>query len=276
MKFESLKTQRLTLRRLSPEDTSAIVGYRNLPEITRFQSWDSYSDVNAAELIESMKDADPSLKGRWFQFGIELTSQKKLIGDIGFLNTDDNEKSWLSFTLHPKFWNQGYATEAVSAILNNYADFGVSELWASTDPENKSASRLLSRLGFTLLETRPDALIFKKEKIRPLKIEDKVFGTGKYTTYGALIVCQYQGFLENGTTFDSSYDHGRPFQFVMGAGKVICGWDLGLLGMKEGGKRTLHVPAYLAYGERSVGKFITPHSNLIFHVELLEVRTRDN
>ncbi len=108
-----------------------------------------------------------------------------------------------------------------------------------------------------------------------LEIVDTVVGTGKETVKGALLFVQYEGFLENGTKFDSSFDHGRPFQFVIGSGRVIKGWDRGLIGMREGGKRTLHVPAALAYGERQVGKFISPNSNLIFYVELLEVRPRE-
>lgn len=108
-----------------------------------------------------------------------------------------------------------------------------------------------------------------------LKITDVIVGTGKETSRGALLFVEYEGFLDNGTKFDSSIDRGKPFQFVFGTGRVIKGWDLGLEGMKEGGKRTLFVPSHLAYGERQVGAIITPHSNLVFHVELLEVRTRD-
>jgi FKBP-type peptidyl-prolyl cis-trans isomerase len=108
-----------------------------------------------------------------------------------------------------------------------------------------------------------------------LIITDTLVGTGKTATKGALLIVQYEGFLEDGRKFDSSYDHGRPFQFVIGSKRVIQGWDQGLMGMKEGGKRTLFVPAHLAYGERQKGEFIKPHSNLIFHVELLEVRPRE-
>ncbi|WP_413287661.1 FKBP-type peptidyl-prolyl cis-trans isomerase [Bdellovibrio sp. HCB337] len=110
--------------------------------------------------------------------------------------------------------------------------------------------------------------------ITELEIIDTLEGTGKAATKGALLIVQYEGFLEDGTKFDSSYDHGRPFQFVIGSGRVIKGWDQGLMGMKEGGKRTLRVPAQLGYGERQKG-LITPHSNLIFHVEMLEVRPRE-
>ncbi len=108
-----------------------------------------------------------------------------------------------------------------------------------------------------------------------LKITDTFIGTGKETSRGALLIVQYDGHLEDGSKFDSSRDRARPFEFVFGTGRVIKGWDQGLVGMKEGGKRTLFVPANLAYGERQVGDMIKPNSNLIFYVELLEVRTRD-
>lgn len=108
-----------------------------------------------------------------------------------------------------------------------------------------------------------------------LKITDTVVGDGKEAVKGALLTMQYEGFLEDGTKFDSSYDRNKAFQFVIGSGRVIKGWDQGILGMKVGGKRTLHIPSELAYGERQVGNIIAPNSNLIFHVELLEVLTRD-
>lgn len=108
-----------------------------------------------------------------------------------------------------------------------------------------------------------------------LQTTDSVIGEGLAAVKGALLICQYEGFLEDGTKFDSSYDHCRPFQFVIGSGRVIKGWDQGLMGMRAGGKRKLFVPAHLGYGERQIGKYITPHSNLIFYVELLEVRPRE-
>lgn len=109
-----------------------------------------------------------------------------------------------------------------------------------------------------------------------LSITDTLLGTGKGAVKGALLITHYEGFLEDGTKFDSSLDRGKPFQFVIGSGRVIKGWDLGIMGMKVGGKRTLFVPSNLGYGERQVGAYIKPHSNLIFHVELLDVLTRDD
>jgi FKBP-type peptidyl-prolyl cis-trans isomerase len=111
--------------------------------------------------------------------------------------------------------------------------------------------------------------------MKELKITDLVAGQGKETRKGALCFAHYEGFLDDGTKFDSSHDRGKPFQFVFGTGRVIKGWDLGLIGMKEGGKRELFVPSHLAYGERQIGSLIKPHSDLRFVIELLEVRTRD-
>lgn len=107
-----------------------------------------------------------------------------------------------------------------------------------------------------------------------LELEDTETGTGREASKGALIQVHYEGFLVDGTKFDSSKDRGRPFQFVLGAGKVIRGWDQGVMGMKEGGKRTLKIPSELAYGGRAVGR-IPPNSPLIFHVELLESLPRE-
>lgn len=109
-----------------------------------------------------------------------------------------------------------------------------------------------------------------------LVIKDLVLGTGQEPKKGALVLCHYEGILDDGTKFDSSYDKGRPFQFVFGTGRVIKGWDQGLVGMREGGKRQLFVPSHLGYGERQIGNIIPAHSNLHFTIELIEVRNRDD
>jgi peptidylprolyl isomerase len=108
-----------------------------------------------------------------------------------------------------------------------------------------------------------------------LAIEDIKTGTGKAVVKGALITTQYRGFLSNGVEFDSSYAKGKPFQCVIGTGRVIKGWDQGLMGMRVGGVRKLFVPAQLGYGERGSGTKVPPHADLVFEVELLEVLTRD-
>lgn len=106
-------------------------------------------------------------------------------------------------------------------------------------------------------------------------IEDLVEGTGTAAKRGALITAHYRGFLADGTEFDSSARHGEPLRVVLSNGRVIQGWIVGLTGMKAGGKRRIHVPAALAYGERQIGSMIPPHSDLTFEIDLLEVLTRD-
>jgi peptidylprolyl isomerase len=108
-----------------------------------------------------------------------------------------------------------------------------------------------------------------------LQVIELQVGNGKAAVKGALITAQYTGWLEDGTEFDSSWSRGKPFQCVIGTGRVIKGWDQGLMGMQVGGKRKLLVPAHLGYGERTMGK-IPPNSNLVFEIELLEVLTRED
>lgn len=109
-----------------------------------------------------------------------------------------------------------------------------------------------------------------------LLITDLQIGEGKTVVKGALIITHYTGTLSDGTVFDSSHERGKPFQCVIGTGRVIKGWDQGLMGMKVGGRRTLFVPAHLAYGDRKMGAHIQPGSDLSFDIELFEVLTRDD
>lgn len=109
-----------------------------------------------------------------------------------------------------------------------------------------------------------------------LQITDIAIGTGVSPRPGQICVMHYTGWLyENGVKgkkFDSSYDLGQPFEFAIGEGKVIAGWDQGVASMKVGGKRTLIVPPELAYGASGIGGLIPPNATLLFEVELLEVK----
>jgi FKBP-type peptidyl-prolyl cis-trans isomerase len=104
-----------------------------------------------------------------------------------------------------------------------------------------------------------------------LQITDTVVGTGKVVEAGDMISIHYTGTLENGSKFDSSVDRGTPFECTIGVGQLIQGWDIGIVGMAEGGKRTLVIPSELGYGQRGAGAKIPGGATLVFEVELLKV-----
>lgn len=106
-----------------------------------------------------------------------------------------------------------------------------------------------------------------------LKIETTQEGTGdKVTKSGDTISVHYTGKLEDGTKFDSSVDRGTPFDFTIGQGQVIAGWEQGLLDMKVGEKRTLTIPSEMGYGAQGAGGIIPPDATLIFEVELMGIK----
>ncbi len=113
----------------------------------------------------------------------------------------------------------------------------------------------------------------------PLVINDVKLGTGKEAYTGANVLVHYTGWLfksmalkQHGRKFDSSRDRGDPLDFQLGVGRVIKGWDQGVIGMKVGGQRTLIIPAHLAYGKKGSPGMIPPDADLIFDVELIEVK----
>ncbi len=106
-----------------------------------------------------------------------------------------------------------------------------------------------------------------------LQIEDIQVGNGAEAKPGQHVSVHYTGWLTDGTKFDSSKDRGRPFEFVLGAGQVIQGWDQGVAGMKVGGTRKLTIPPELGYGAQNVGGgLIPPNSTLLFEVVLIGVK----
>ena len=102
-----------------------------------------------------------------------------------------------------------------------------------------------------------------------LIIEELKVGAGAEAAAGQHVSVHYTGWLTDGTKFDSSKDRGDPFEFPLGAGHVIRGWDEGVQGMKVGGSRKLTIPADLGYGARGAGGVIPPNATLVFEVELL-------
>jgi len=115
--------------------------------------------------------------------------------------------------------------------------------------------------------------------VTELQIIDQKQGNGAEAVAGKVVVVHYTGWLYDpaatdghGAKFDSSLDRRSPFDFPLGSGKVIKGWDEGVAGMKIGGKRTLVIPPQKAYGERGAGGVIPPNATLVFDVELLDVK----
>jgi FKBP-type peptidyl-prolyl cis-trans isomerase FkpA len=105
-----------------------------------------------------------------------------------------------------------------------------------------------------------------------LIIEELAVGSGTLAADGNRVSVHYTGWLTDGTKFDSSLDRNQPFEFRLGAGQVIRGWDEGVAGMQVGGKRKLTIPPQLGYDERGAGGVIPPNAVLVFEVELLGVR----
>ncbi len=105
-----------------------------------------------------------------------------------------------------------------------------------------------------------------------LEITDHQIGTGAEAKSGNTVAVHYTGTLTDGKKFDSSLDRGSPFEFQLGAGMVIQGWEQGIAGMKVGGKRRLVVPPEMGYGARGFANLIPPNSTLVFEVELMDVK----
>ena len=141
-----------------------------------------------------------------------------------------------------------------------------------------SASALAAIAAFLLIATPASAQTQGKTMTTAsgLQITDTKAGTGAQPKTGQTCVMHYTGWLYDngvkGAKFDSSLDRGEPFEFAIGQGQVIKGWDEGVATMKVGGKRTLIIPPQLGYGARGAGGVIPPNATLLFDVELLGVK----
>jgi len=149
---------------------------------------------------------------------------------------------------------------------------------AKTASKVSDTDSLLNSQGVT---ATPIASVTKSEgewlKLESgLEIQDVIVGSGQEAKDGDIVVAHYLGTLVNGKKFDSSYDRGQPFSFILGGGMVIKGWDLGVLGMKVGGKRKLVIPPDLGYGKRGAGGGAIPaDATLFFEIELVGIQKQD-
>lgn len=132
-------------------------------------------------------------------------------------------------------------------------------------------SLFVAAVGLLILGTSGCGKKGPARNVGGVSVQDLKVGSGATATAGKVVSAHYVGRFPDGNKFDSSYDAGLPIEFLLGAGKVIKGWDLGIEGMKVGGKRKLTIPPELAYGARGGGP-IPPNATLVFDVELVGVK----
>jgi RimJ/RimL family protein N-acetyltransferase len=145
-----LRSSRLCLRRLRPDDAAAIAGYRSLPEVARFQSWESFGPTDAAELIAAQVGVEPGTPGTWLQLALVAVESAEVIGDCGVHFRADNPRQVeVGITLAPAHQGRGLAAEALGSVLDFvFGRLGTHRVSAVTDAENHAAAGLLRRLGF--------------------------------------------------------------------------------------------------------------------------------
>lgn len=155
-------------------------------------------------------------------------------------------------------------TKIITAILVAATIFLIGSIVVDAYKQNQTAANKNTNQTIT---TKKDVPM----DVAELKIEDTVEGTGSAVKSGDTISIHYTGTLLDGTQFDSSIGK-APFETQIGVGRVIEGWDKGVVGMKVGGKRKLTIPSSMGYGSRGAGSVIPPNAGLIFEVELMGIK----
>jgi RimJ/RimL family protein N-acetyltransferase len=147
-----LRSPRLILRRLRRDDLGALCAYRSLPEVARYQSWESFGPDEAARLIDSQSRLEPNVPGTWFQFAIVVAGPGALVGDCGLhCRQDEPRQMEIGISLAPAHQGRGYATEAIECLLGFvFGSLGKHRVTAVTDAENRAAAALFRRSGFRL------------------------------------------------------------------------------------------------------------------------------
>lgn len=147
--FESIETERLRLRRFRADDLPTLLAYRNDPVVARYQSWTGMSEREGTLFIEQMTTLQPGTRNEWFQFAIERSSDGAHIGDCALHTLDDKRLGEIGYTLAREAQRQGYAREAVAAMVDYaFTTLGMHRIGATVDVENTPSCRLLERLGF--------------------------------------------------------------------------------------------------------------------------------
>lgn len=149
--FNQIETERLVIRRFRAGDATRFSAYRSIADVARYQSWEApYSLAESGAFMDEMAACHPDTEGEWFQFAVERRDESGLIGDVAVLVPDGDPGSVeIGYSLDPAFGGNGYAGEAVSALITYYlAARGKGEVMAWTDTRNRRSIALLERLGF--------------------------------------------------------------------------------------------------------------------------------
>ncbi|MCH5149649.1 MAG: peptidylprolyl isomerase [Spirochaetales bacterium] len=215
-------------------------------------------DTNGSQFFITLVPT-PHLDGRHTVFG-KVVDGMDVVREIGKVKVDQNDRPFKEvFIKNIEIVRKGDEAKNFDAV----AAFGKQEeilKKRATENEVKKAA-LLKNLGCDSIEMKKTSSGMEYYIIKE--------GSGKQPTKGKIITAHYAGYFLDGSKFDSSYDRNEPFNVNIGVGRVIPGWDEALLDMKEGEKRIIVLPYYLAYGERGYGP-IPPKATLVFEVELLK------
>ena len=148
LRFETLPTERLLIRRLRDADVPRLAAYRALPEVMALQLWDSYDVDKARDLVSSCRTTEPFTAGGWFQFAVALKTSDELVGDLYLNMTEDGRQAEIGYTFDPEQQGQGLATEAVRGLLNYaFTEQGLHRVYGVTDPRHHRSIALMQRVG---------------------------------------------------------------------------------------------------------------------------------
>lgn len=146
-----LHSSRLILRNFKEEDLDTFIGYRNIPEVAKYQGWKlPYTREAGLKFIHEIKNMEAPKQGSWLQFGVELKETGELVGDIGVrIKESDARQAVIGYTLAPAHWRKGFATETIACLLDYlFADLDLHRVAADCDVENVASWRTLEKLGF--------------------------------------------------------------------------------------------------------------------------------
>jgi RimJ/RimL family protein N-acetyltransferase len=145
-----IASDRLVLRRFRSSDAETLAAYRSDPGVARYQSWTAPVTLEQARAIVSQLEAGDPARPGWFQYAVERTADKRHIGDVGVELNDNRMQAEIGFTLAPAYQGNGYAAEAVRAVLDHlFRIDGLHKVSAECDARNRASARLLERVGFT-------------------------------------------------------------------------------------------------------------------------------